>query len=79
MSYNSFLVNDFTFDIDSITHFVIYNYKQVLLLILVFVIIYVVDHITYYNTLFYGLATSLPGLPQQPQTKSNSLKKKSKK
>jgi hypothetical protein len=74
---------DNSFNIESIIRFSIDNYKQILLLLLVFVIIYVVDHITYYNALFYGLATSVPGLPQQqkqqPQINTNTLKKKSKK
>ena len=72
-----------SFDIKSIISAINDNYKQILLLLLAFIIIYVVDHITYYNTLFYGLATSVPGISQQqPQTqqiKSNTFKKKSKK
>lgn len=78
MSYAYIVTKDI--DVEPIVHFVIYNYKQILLLILVFVIIYVVDHITYYNTLFYGLTTNVPGLSQsQNQIKPNTLKKKSKK
>ena len=79
------LNTDNSFDIKSIIHFIIDNYKQILLLLLVFVIIYVVDHITYYNTLFYGLTSAVPGVPtqqqsqQQQQIKSNTFKKKSRK
>ena len=78
-------LNDYSFNIESIIRVIDDNYKQILLLLLVFVIIYVVDHITYYNTLFYGMATSV--LPQQQQSqshqpqqiKSNTFKKNSKK
>ena len=70
--------NDNSFDIKLIIRFIIDNYKQILLLLLVFVIIYVVDHLTYYNTLFYGLTSSVPGI-QPEKIKSNTLKKKLKK
>jgi hypothetical protein len=80
------LNNLFNIDIESIISFIIDNYKQILLLILVFIIIYVVDHITYYNALFYGLSTAQglqqpqaqgQGLPQQ--INSSNFKKKSRK
>ena len=71
--------NDNSFDIK----FIIENYKQILLLLLVFVIIYVVDHITYYNTMFYGLTSAVPGVQPQPiqpeKIKSNTFKKNLKK
>ena len=70
----------YSFDIGSIIRFSIDNYKQILLLLLAFVIIYVVDHITYYNTLFYGLTSSVPGTaPSQQQIKPTTFKKKYKK
>lgn len=77
--------NNYSFDIKSFIRLIDDNYKQILLLLLAFIIIYVVDHITYYNTLFYGLASSVPGVPtqqqpqQQAQIKSNTFKKKSRK
>ena len=70
--------NDNSFDIKSIISFIIDNYKQILLFLLVFVIIYVVDHITYYNTLIYGLTSNVPG-SQPQQIKSNTFEKKLKK
>jgi hypothetical protein len=74
------VLKDNDINVEPIVHFVIYNYKQILLLLLVFVIIYVVDHITYYNTLFYGLITNVPGTTQpQNQINPKTLKKKSKK
>ena len=69
---------DNSFDINSIIDFTIENYKQILLLLLAFVIIYVVDYITYYNGLFFSMPSVIPGVSQsQPQTKSNTFKKKS--
>ena len=78
--FNSFdLNNDNSFGINSIIDFIINNYKQILLLLLTFVIIYVVDYITYYNGLFFSMPSAIPGAPQQtqPQIKSNTFKKKS--
>jgi hypothetical protein len=76
--FNSFDLNtDNSLDIKSIIDFIINNYKQILLLLLAFVIIYVVDHITYYNSLFYSMPSAIPGASQPQQTKSNTFKKKS--
>ena len=66
--------NESFFNINSIIHFIIDKYKQILLLLLVFLIIWVVDYITYYNNLFYPMPSVIPGAPQ---TKSNTFKKKS--
>jgi len=77
MTEYSTILNDTT--IESTIRFIIDNYKQLLLLLLAFVIIIVVDHITYYNTLFYGLASSVPGVTHTPPIKTNTLKKKFKK
>jgi hypothetical protein len=67
--------NNYSFDIESIIRFSFDNYKQLLLLLLAFVIIIVVDHITHYNTLFYGLTSSVPGVTNTPQKISNTFKK----
>jgi hypothetical protein len=69
---------DNSFGIKSVINFIIDKHKQLLLLLLAFVIIYVVDHITYYNNLFYSMPSIIPGVSQQ-QPQPNSLKKKSKK
>ena len=71
------LNTDNLFGIKSIINFIIDKYKQLLLFLLVFIIIYVVDHITYYNNLFYAMPSIIPGVPQPQQIKSNTLKKKS--
>ena len=65
-------------NIKSIIDFIIDKHKQLFLLLLAFLIIFIVDHITYYNTLFYGLTSSVPGI-QPEKIKSNTLKKKLKK
>jgi hypothetical protein len=77
---NFYLNNDNSFGIKQIIDFIIENYKQLLLFLLVFIIIIVVDHITYYNSLFYSVSSVIPGVSEpQPQKKSNTntLKKKS--
>jgi hypothetical protein len=66
--------NNSFFDIKSIINFIIDKYKQILLLLLAFLIIWVVDHITYYNNLFYSIPSVIPGA-SQPQIKPNILKK----
>ena len=80
------LNTDNLFGIMPIYNFIIDKYKQILLLILAVIIIYVVDYLTYYNTLFYGLTTSAPGTTQTNQSnsqhnqiKSNTFKKKHRK
>jgi len=57
-------------NIKTIINFIIDNYKQLCLLLLVFLIIFIVDYITYYNSLLYAL---IPG--NQSQIKSNTLNK----
>jgi hypothetical protein len=74
------LNTDNLFGIKSIIDFIIDKHKQLLLFLLTFVIIYVVDHITYYNNLFYSMPSVIPGAPQQQeQIKSNTFKKKPRK
>ena len=53
--------------INNISNFIISNYKQLLLFLLTFIIIYVVDCITYHNALIYN-SISLPniGIQNQP-------------
>jgi hypothetical protein len=57
-------------NIKTIFDFIIGNYKQLFLLLLVFFIIFIVDYITYYNSLLYAL---IPG--HQSQIKSINFKK----
>ena len=45
-------------------HFLIKNYKQIILLLLVFLIIFVVEYITYINAVFFNIITKpmIPGV-----------------
>ncbi len=72
------LNTDNLFGIMPIYNFIIDKYKQILLLLLVFLIIYVVDYLTYYNNLLYSMTPTIPGVTQkQPdQIKSKTFKKK---
>jgi len=60
--------------------FLIKNYKQILLLILVFVIVFMVEYITYINAVFYNIVTKpvIPGVSNvsaPPITQKNKRKK----
>jgi hypothetical protein len=65
--------NTFFLNIKTIINFIIDNYKQLFLLLLAFLIIFIVDYITYYNSFLYAV---IPG--QQSQVKLNTLNKKNK-
>ena len=55
------LSNTFEVYVHSILNFCFDNYKQILLLILAFVIIFIVEYITNINAIIYG-ATQIPGI-----------------
>lgn len=58
------------YDINSFFSFIKENAIQILLLLLVPVIIYIVDHISNINTLLFGLPSAVPSVTQsqtQPQ------------
>ena len=59
---------------------IISNYKQVLLVLMVFLIIYSVEYMSHINTLLYGMLAmpSIPGVTNSSQvsTKKNPKKKK---
>ena len=62
--------NTFFLNIKTIFDFIIDKHKQLFLLLLAFLIIFIVDYITYYNSLLYAV---IPG--HQSQIKSNTLNK----
>lgn len=66
-----------TWDIESIFQFVKDNILQMLLIILVFAIIYAVDHITNLNTILYAMPSLNTISPQKPP-KTTGHRKKSK-
>ena len=57
--------------------FIISNYKQVLLLIMVVLIIYSVEYLAYVNAMFYGMLAmpSIPGVTNSAQIPTNKKKK----
>ena len=56
------------------------HFIQILLLIFVFIIIYIVDHISNINALLYGIPSAVPGTTTQNNTNTKvANKKKSKK
>jgi len=84
MSNNKNVVNDETmnlsfsiWDVNSIIEYIKNHYVKILLLILVVIIVYVVDHITNINAAVYGVQQVVPGLATQ--TTNNAIKLKTKK
>ena len=50
------------FDINSVIQYVLSNYTQFLLLLLVFIIIYVVDYISNVNNILFSATQIIPGI-----------------
>jgi hypothetical protein len=61
------LSNTFEVYANSILKFGVDNYKQILLLILAFIIVCIVEYITHLNSIIYGV-TQIPGLTGAPPT-----------
>jgi uncharacterized membrane protein YesL len=59
-------------------NFIISNYKQILLLLVVMVIVYWVEYLAHFNTLLYGMLAmpSIPGVTNTSQFPTNKKKKK---
>jgi len=55
------LSNNFNVDLHSLFTYIVDNYKQIILLLLVFVIIFMVEYITNINAIIYGV-TQIPGI-----------------
>ena len=70
LEYNEF----FVWDVNSIINYIKDNYIQILLLISVFVIIYIVDHISNINAIVYGLPSAIPGQVKLLKKPKNSKK-----
>jgi len=66
------------YDINSIISFIKENTIQILLLLLVPVIIYIVDHISNINAIIFGLPSPVPTSSQQPQVHQQIHSKKRK-
>jgi N-methylhydantoinase B/oxoprolinase/acetone carboxylase alpha subunit len=71
-------------NIKSVINYIINHYEKFLLLILVFVIVYIIEHITIINTAIFG-ATQIPipgassSSSQKPDQKTRKPQKKQKK
>jgi len=52
------------FNIHTIINYIQANYKQIILIVLVFIIIYLVDYINGFNAIFF--AHIIPGIPLIP-------------
>jgi hypothetical protein len=79
-SYNN---ETFFSNIKNVINYFIENHHKLLLLLLVFVIIYGVDYISYINTILYNTTSSVPSLnPTMPplqnskKIKGRSIKKR---
>jgi hypothetical protein len=66
------------YDINSMFTFIKENAIQILLLLLVPVIIYIVDHISNINAIIFGLPSPVPTSSQQPQVHQKIHSKKRK-
>jgi hypothetical protein len=55
------LSNNFNVYLTSLFTYIVDNYKQIILLTLVFVIIFIVEYITNINAIIYGV-TQIPGI-----------------
>ena len=58
-------------------NFIITNYKQVLLLLMVVLIIYSVEYLAYVNAMFYGMLAmpSIPGVTTSSQIPTKKKKR----
>ena len=66
------------YNINSIFNFITKNYIQIFLLILVFIIIYIVDHISNINAVIFGLPSPIPNASQQQMQAKNQQPQKQK-
>jgi hypothetical protein len=62
-------------DITSILKYVKANWFSFLLFILVFIIIYVIDHISNINAIIYGAPQIIPGLSNSTSTSGKKIPK----
>jgi hypothetical protein len=59
------LSNNFNVYLQSLFAYIVDNYKQIILLLLVFIIIFIVEYITNVNAIIYGV-TQIPGISGAP-------------
>jgi len=75
---NNIIKNNTPIKEETWINFVITNYKQILLLLAVVIIIYWVEYMAHLNTLLYGMLAmpNIPGVTNASQIKVNKKKKK---
>lgn len=75
------LSNNFNVYLQSLFTHIVDNYKQIILLLLVFIIVFIVEYITNINAILYGV-TQIPGISSSPPAsehkKSHVTRKKRK-
>ena len=70
-------INQYTFwDFSELSNFILNNYKQLLLFVFIFLIIIVIEKITYFNSFMFTSPSAIPGLTN---TNTNIKKDKKKK
>ena len=70
-------INQYTFwDFSELSNFILQNYKQLLLFVFIFLIIIVIEKITYFNSLIFNSPSAIPGFTN---TNKNTISKKDKK
>jgi hypothetical protein len=70
-------INQYTFwDFSELSNFILHNYKKILLFVFIFLIVIVIEKITYFNSLMFTSPSAIPGLAN---TNTNTKKDKRKK
>lgn len=75
---NDIIRNNAPANEETLITFIISNYKQILLLLLVALIVYWVEYLAHVNTLLYGMLSmpSIPGVTNSSRDTANKKKKK---
>ena len=62
----------------SLGSFIKNNFIQIIMLLAVFIIIYVIDYVSYMNSMLYGLPSVIPGITGPNNNIQQMVKKKKK-
>ncbi len=60
-------------NMNSIFTYITDHFIQILMLLSVFIIIYVVDHISNINTAIFSMPSAIPGMPGMPSLQNKQL------
>jgi len=81
-NYTNNINNDDTHNLEwefnSVINYIVFHYKQFILLLIVFIIIYMVDYVSNINSIIYGVV-QIPGINSKDISKKASNPKKNKK